>query len=123
RGVDGGLVAMSGPRYFGFVIGGSTPASVAADWLTTAWDQNSGLYAGAPAQAVVEEVAAGWVVDLVGLPPASSVGFVTGCQMANFTALAAARDEVLRRAGWDVEEDGLQGAPRVNVVVGEEVHA
>ena len=122
RAAEGGLVANAGPRFFGFVIGGSTPASVAADWLTSAWDQNSGLYAAGPAQAVVEEVSARWIVDLLGLPGSASVGFVTGCQMANFTALAAARNEVLRRAGWDVEEDGLQGAPPINVVAGEEVH-
>src|SRR5262249_5851046 len=97
--------------------------SVAADWLTSAWDQNAGLYAPSPAQAVVEEVVARWVVELLGLPPASSVGFVTGCQMANFTALAAARHEGLRRAGWDVEEDGLQGAPPSDVIAGEEAHA
>ena len=108
-----GLVATPGPRYFGFVTGGSVPASVAAEWLTAAWDQNAGLYVLSPAAAAIEQVAAGWLLDLLGLPASASVGFVTGATMANTTALAAARHEVLRRAGWDVEADGLQGAPRV----------
>ncbi len=119
---DPGLVASAGPRYFGFVIGGSLPAALAADWLAAAWDQDAGLYACGPAAAVVEEVAAGWLLDLFALPPTASVGFVTGGQMANFTGLAAGRHAVLHRAGWDVEEDGLIGAPAVNVVVGEEAH-
>ena len=122
RGVEGGLMGMASPRYFGFVIGASSPVGVAADFLTSAWGQNSGLHAVAPAQSVVEEVAAGWLLDVLGLPANASVGLVTGCQMANFTALAAARHEVLRRAGWNVEEDGLQGAPLLRVVVGDEVH-
>jgi len=111
-----GLVASAGPRYFGFVIGGSLPAALAADWLAAAWDQDAGLYACGPAAAVVEEVAAAWLLDLLGLPQDASVGFVTGCQMANFTGLAAGRHAVLARAGYEVEEDGLQGAPPVNVV-------
>ena len=119
---EAGLVASAGPRYFGFVIGGSLPAALAADWLATVWDQDAGLYACGPAAAVVEEVAAGWLLDLFALPPAASVGFVTGGQMANFTGLAAGRHAVLDRAGWDVEEDGLIGAPAVNVVIGEEAH-
>jgi len=119
---DPGLVASAGPRYFGFVIGGSLPAALAADWLAAAWDQDAGLYACGPAAAVVEEVAAGWLLDLLALPPTASVGFVTGGQMANFTGLAAGRHAVLHRAGWDVEEDGLIGAPVVNVVIGEEAH-
>ena len=119
---DPGLVATAGPRYFGFVIGGSLPAALAADWLTSAWDQNAGLYASSPAAAVVEDVAAAWLLDLLGLPKDASVGFVTGCQMANFTGLAAGRHAVLARAGWEVEEDGLAGAPPVNVVIGEEAH-
>ena len=114
-GVDQGLVAMSGPRYFGFVIGGSVPAALAADWLTSTWDQNVGLYIGTPAAAVVEEVAADWLVELFGLPSETTVGFVSGATMANFTAMAAARHAVLRAAGWDVEEQGLQGAPEVRV--------
>ncbi|HUP64133.1 MAG TPA: pyridoxal-dependent decarboxylase [Thermoanaerobaculia bacterium] len=122
RGMDPGIVASSGPRYFGFVIGGTLPISLAADWMVSTWDQNPGLYATSPATSVAEEVAARWVLDLLGLPEKSGVGFVTGCQMANFTALAAARHDVLRRAGWDVERDGLQGAPRISVIMSEEAH-
>ena len=117
-----GTVACVGPRYFGFVIGGSIPVSLAADWLTSTWDQNAGIFATSPLSSVVEDVAREWVLDLLDLPRESSVGLVTGCQMANFTCLAAARNAVLRRAGWDVELDGLQGAPRVNVIVGAEAH-
>jgi len=117
-----GLVTTSGPRYFGFVTGGSVPASVAAEWLTTMWDQNAGLFVMSPAASVVEETAGAWLIELLGLPRHASVGFVTGCHMANFTALAAARHELLRRAGWDVESDGLQAAPPITVVVGDEVH-
>ena len=113
---DPGLVASAGPRYFGFVIGGSLPAALGADWLASAWDQNAGLYAISPAAAVAEEVAAGWLVELLGLPAGTSVGFVTGATMANFTALAAGRHAILARAGWDVERQGLQGAPPVTVI-------
>ncbi len=120
---DPGLIAMAGPRYFGFVIGGSIPSTVAADWLTAAWDQNAGIYQAGPSASVVEEVAAEWLLELLGLPATASVGFVTGAQMANFTCLAAARHAVLERAGWDVEADGLVGAPPVTVIVGEEAHA
>jgi glutamate/tyrosine decarboxylase-like PLP-dependent enzyme len=120
--VEGGLVANGGPRFYGFVIGGSYPVAIAADWLTAAWDQNAGGYLPAPALSVVEEVAAGWIRELLGLPAGSGVGFVTGGQMANFTCLAAARHAVLRDAGWDVEADGLQGAPRVRVIVGANAH-
>jgi glutamate/tyrosine decarboxylase-like PLP-dependent enzyme len=119
---EGGLVASAGPRYFGFVIGGSLPVALAADWLVTAWDQDAGLYACGPAVAVVEEVAAAWLIDLFGLPRSASLGFVTGGQMANFTGLAAGRQAVLQRAGWDVGEDGLAGAPPLTVVIGEEAH-
>jgi glutamate/tyrosine decarboxylase-like PLP-dependent enzyme len=122
RGAGPGLVASAGPRYFGFVIGGSLPVALAADWLTSAWDQNAGLYAASPSAAVVEEVTASWILDLLGLPASAGVGFVTGGQMANFTALAAARHGVLRRHGWGVEEEGLAGAPPVQVIVGEEAH-
>jgi glutamate/tyrosine decarboxylase-like PLP-dependent enzyme len=122
RAAEPGLVATAGPRYFGFVVGASHPAAVAADWLTSAWDQNAGLYALSPAAAVVEEVAGDWLVDLLGLPAGTSCGFTTGATMANFTCLAAARHGVLRSAGWDVEENGLIGAPPVNVVVGDEAH-
>jgi glutamate/tyrosine decarboxylase-like PLP-dependent enzyme len=120
--VEPGLIASAGPRYFGFVIGGALPAAVAADWLTSAWDQNGGGYAASPSLSVVEEVAAGWVRELLGLPADCGVGFVTGCQMAHFTCLAAARHAVLRDAGWDVEADGLQGAPSVRVVASENAH-
>jgi glutamate/tyrosine decarboxylase-like PLP-dependent enzyme len=119
---DPGLIAMSGPRYFGFVIGGSVPAALAADWLTSTWDQNAGLYLATPAAAVVEEVAGDWLVELLGLPAGTSVGFVTGATMASTTCLAAARNAVLRSVGWDVEEDGLVGAPPVRVLVGADVH-
>jgi glutamate/tyrosine decarboxylase-like PLP-dependent enzyme len=117
-----GVVTTTGPRYFGFVTGGALPATVAADWLTTVWDQNAGLFVMSPAAAVAEEVVGAWLLDLLGLPRQSSVGFVTGCHMANFTALAAARHELLDRVGWDVEADGLQGAPAITVLVGDEVH-
>ena len=122
RDADAGLAATVGPRYFGFVTGGALPVTVAAEWLASAWDQNGGLYVMSPAVAVMEDIVSRWLVDLLGLPPRSSVGFVTGCHMANFTGLAAARHEVLRRAGWDVEAQGLQRAPRVTVIVGGEVH-
>ena len=122
RDVDAGLVASAGPRYFGFVIGGAFPAAIAADWLTAAWDQNGGGYVAAPALSVAEEVAAGWVRELLGLPASCGLGFVTGCQMAHFTCLAAARHAVLRGAGWDVEADGLQGGPPLRVIAGEQVH-
>jgi glutamate/tyrosine decarboxylase-like PLP-dependent enzyme len=120
--VEPGLVASAGPRYFGFVVGANYPAAVAADWLTSAWDQNAGLYATSPAAAVAEEVAGQWLVELFGLPPGTSCGFTTGATMANFTSLAAARHGVLRAAGWEVEESGLFGAPPVNVVVGDQAH-
>jgi glutamate/tyrosine decarboxylase-like PLP-dependent enzyme len=122
RNADGGIIGSAGPRYFGFVIGGSLPAALGADWLTSVWDQNAGIYATSPAAAVVEEVAAGWLLELFGLPATASVGFVTGCQMANATCLAAARHAVLRKAGWDVEQQGLFGAPEIDVVVGGEAH-
>jgi glutamate/tyrosine decarboxylase-like PLP-dependent enzyme len=120
--VERGLVGSAGPRYFGFVVGGGVPAALAADWLTSAWDQNAGLYALSPSAAVVEEVAGAWLIDLFGLPEASSIGFVTGATMANFTALAAGRHAVLERIGWKVEEEGLVGAPSIAVVVGDEAH-
>ena len=117
-----GLIASAGPRYFGFVIGGSHPATVAADWLTSTWDQNAGLYATGPAASVVEEVAASWLLDLLRLPDSASVGLTTGCSAANFTALAAARHSLLAASGWDVEERGLYGAPEMHVVIGAEAH-
>ncbi len=119
---DPGLVATIGPRYFGFVTGGSVPVTVAADWLVSSWDQNACLFVTSPAASVMEDVVSSWIVDLLGLPARAGVGFVTGCHMANFTCLAAARHEVLHRAGWNVETRGLRGAPRVRVLVGGEVH-
>ncbi|HUF24751.1 MAG TPA: aminotransferase class V-fold PLP-dependent enzyme [Vicinamibacterales bacterium] len=116
-----GTVATQGPRYFGFVVGGSTPAALGADWLVSTWDQNAGIYVLSPLVSVVEEVVAGWLRDLVNQPDASA-GFVTGCQMANFTALAVARHHLLQQAGWDVEADGLFGAPPIDVVVSDESH-
>jgi glutamate/tyrosine decarboxylase-like PLP-dependent enzyme len=116
-GLEPYVTAHASGRYFGFVIGGLHPAAYGAELLVATWDQNAGLYAPTPGVAVAEEVAARWVVELIGLPEVSSVGFVTGGQMATFTCLAAARDHVLRSVGWDVEADGLQGAPLVNVVV------
>jgi glutamate/tyrosine decarboxylase-like PLP-dependent enzyme len=120
--VEPGLVASSSGRYFGFVIGGTVPAALAADWLTSTWDQNAGLYACSPSAAVVEEVSGAWVAELLGIPASASFAFVTGCQMAHVTALAAARHSVLAAEGWDVNEFGLAGAPRVNVVAGVERH-
>ena len=117
-----GLVASPSGRFFGFVIGGAMPAALAADWLTAAWDQNAGLHVAGPAAGVVEEVAGRWLAELLGLPTQVSVGFVTGGQMANFTALAAARHEVLGRAGHDVEAAGLIGAPPLRVLAGEGRH-
>jgi glutamate/tyrosine decarboxylase-like PLP-dependent enzyme len=120
--VDPGLVAEAGGRYFGFVIGGAVPASIAADWLTSTWDQNAGLYVAGPAASVVEEVAGAWLIELLGLPTDASFGFVTGGQTATFTALAAARHHVLQKVGWNVDRDGLTGAPQIRVVVGEKRH-
>src|SRR6266446_36063 len=115
-------MAMAGPRFFGFVIGGALPATLAANWLAGAWDQNAALAEVTPLPAKLEEVALGWLRDVLGLPPETGVGFVTGATMANFTCLAAARHCVLKQAGWDVEADGMFGAPAVTVVVGEEAH-
>lgn len=118
-----GLRAMTSPTFFGWVIGGSHAAGVAADWLTSAWGQNAANFAAAPAAAAAEQVAANWLLELLDLPRKSSVGFVTGATMANFVALAAARGEQLRRAGWDVEKDGLFGAPHVEILIGRDAHA
>jgi len=122
RDAEPGISGMAAGRWFGFVIGGSVPAALAADWLTSTWDQNAGLFAMAPAAAVVEEVAGEWLRELFGLPEGVSFGFVTGCQMAHVTCLAAARHRVLAAHGWDVEREGLFGAPRVRVVAGEQRH-
>jgi glutamate/tyrosine decarboxylase-like PLP-dependent enzyme len=122
KAADPGLMATPGGRFFGFVIGGSLPAALATDWLTSAWDQNAGLYAAAAAASVVEEVCGAWLIELLGLPKQASYGFVTGCQMATFTALAAARHSVLEAADWDVEATGLVGAPPIRIIAGEERH-
>ncbi|MEZ4615470.1 MAG: aminotransferase class V-fold PLP-dependent enzyme [Caldilineaceae bacterium] len=114
--------ANAGGRYFGFVTGGTLPAALAASWLAAAWDNNGGLAVMSPTNAKLEAVALGWLIDLFGLPAESAGGFVTGATMANFTALAAARHALLMRQGWDVEANGLYGAPELTVVVGEEVH-
>ena len=119
---DPGLVATAGPRYFGFVIGGAHPASLAADWMAAAWDQNAGAYVLSPAAAVAEEVVRTWMIDLFGLPGEMSLGFTTGGTMANFTALAAARCALLRGVGWNVEEQGLFDAPPITVVTNAESH-
>ncbi|WP_244143477.1 pyridoxal phosphate-dependent decarboxylase family protein [Paraburkholderia sacchari] len=118
-----GLMGTAGPRFFGWVVGGSHPAGVAADWLTSVWGQNAGCYEGAPAAAVAEQVAGQWLLDLLRLPPECSVGITTGATMSNFVCLAAARGALLRRVGWDVEADGLFGAPRITVFIGGDAHA
>ncbi|HKV97344.1 MAG TPA: pyridoxal-dependent decarboxylase [Gammaproteobacteria bacterium] len=115
-------MAMAGPRFFGFVIGGSLPVALAANWLASAWDQNSAYYQAMPATSYVEQVALRWVLELFDLPAACGGAFVTGGTMANFCALAAARHVVLKRAGWDVEASGLIGAPPVTLVISDEAH-
>jgi glutamate/tyrosine decarboxylase-like PLP-dependent enzyme len=115
-------MAMAGPRFFGFVIGGSLPVTLAANWLAGAWDQNSALYAVTPATARLEQVALRWLIDLFALPPECGGAFTTGATMSNFCALAAARHAVLARAGWNVEADGLFGAPPITVMVSAEAH-
>jgi len=119
--VEPGLVAMPSGRFFGFVIGGSHPAALAADWLVGAWDQNAVLRQVTPGVAAVEEVAGTWLLDLLGLPPGSGVGFATGATTANFTGIASGRDALLRAAGWDVAR-GLAGGPAVRVLAGRERH-
>ena len=115
-------MAMAGPRFFGFVIGGALPVTLAANWLAGAWDQNSGLYTSTPATAQLEQVALDWLLDLFKFPTESGGAFVTGATMANFSALAAARHAILKRAGWNVEADGLFDGPSISVVVGAEAH-
>ena len=122
-GAEPGLTAVTGPRYFGFVVGGSLDAALVADVLTTGWDQNAFNEALSPAAIAVEDVAGRWLKELLGLPASASVGFVTGAQGANTVGLAAARCWVLHQAGWDVGRDGLFGAPRVRVLAGMERHA
>jgi len=121
--VERGLGATVGPRYFGFVVGGATHGSLMADWLTSAWDQNAQVYTTSPAAAAAEVIVARWIVELLGLPASASVGFVTGCQMANFTALVCARNAVLDRAGWDFENQGLFAAVSLTVFMSECGHA
>lgn len=118
-----GIRAMTAPRFFGWVIGSSHPTGVAADWLTSAWGQNCGNVLAAPAACAVEAVVAGWVLELLGLPRESSVGVVSGATVANTVCLAAARGEVLRRAGWDAEAEGLFGAQEITVMIGADAHA
>jgi glutamate/tyrosine decarboxylase-like PLP-dependent enzyme len=118
----GGIVASAGGRFYSWVIGGSVPAALAADWLTSAWDQNAGLYSAGPAAALVEEIAGEWLKELLGIPAGASFAFVTGCQMAHVTCLAAARHAVLERRGWDVEARGLSGAPTIRLLASRERH-
>lgn len=122
RDVEGGLTGSAGGRFFAWVIGGTVPAALAADWLTSTWDQNAGMFAVAPAAAVVEEACGRWLLELLQLPPSASFALVTGCQMAHVTCLAAARNAVLARHGWDVEQRGLIGAPAIRVVTGDQRH-
>ncbi|HET6629934.1 MAG TPA: aminotransferase class V-fold PLP-dependent enzyme, partial [Woeseiaceae bacterium] len=117
-----GTVATQGPRFFGFVVGSSLPVATAADWLVSGWDQNSGLHILSPLNAAIEEVTGDWIRAIVGLPGSWTAGYVTGGSMANFTALAAARRHTLKAAGWDVEADGLYGAPPIRFLVTEESH-
>jgi glutamate/tyrosine decarboxylase-like PLP-dependent enzyme len=120
--VGPGLMAIASGRFFGWVMGGTLPAALGADWLVSAWDQNTGMRFVTPGVAAAEEVAATWLLDLLGLPDTADVGYVTGGTMANFTGLAAGRQAVLTRAGWDLDRDGLTGAPRVTVLVGADRH-
>lgn len=122
RVVGPATTAMAGPRFFGFVIGGALPGALAANWLAAAWDQNAGLYAATPGVSHLEQVALRWLTDVLELPAGTGGGFVTGATVANFTALAAARNAVLAKAGWDVERDGLFGAPPITVLAGAEAH-
>jgi glutamate/tyrosine decarboxylase-like PLP-dependent enzyme len=120
--VKGGLNAVASGRFFAWVIGGSLPAALAADWLTSAWDQNAHNYGTGPAAAITEEVVGGWLKELIGIPSQSSFALVTGCQMAHFTCLAAARHALLAQRAWDVEANGLSGAPPVRVISSDQAH-
>jgi glutamate/tyrosine decarboxylase-like PLP-dependent enzyme len=122
RDVEGGIIGSAGGRFFAWVIGGSVPAALAADWLTSAWDQNAGLYATAPAAAMVEEIAGNWLKEILGLPKEASFAFVTGCQMAHATCLAAARHALLAKRGWNVEQHGLFGAPPIRILTSDQRH-
>ena len=116
------VVATAGPRYFGFVVGGALPVALATDWLTATWDQNGAFFAHSPLAAAAEQIAGAWLIDLFGLDKGSSVGFVTGGTMANFTGLAAGRHALLSKSGWDVEKQGLMGAPPITVITSDESH-
>ena len=120
--VEGGILGTSNGRFFGWVIGGATPASIAADWLTSTWDNNAGLYSCAPAEALVEEACGAWLKELLRLPESASFSLVTGCQMAHTSCLASARHALLERRGWNVQADGLFGAPRIRVITSEDYH-
>jgi glutamate/tyrosine decarboxylase-like PLP-dependent enzyme len=120
--VDGGLHAVASGRFFAWVIGGSLPAALAADWLTSAWDQNAHTYGTGPAAAITEEVVGGWLKEILGLPSPSSFALVTGCQMAHFTCLAAARHALLTQRAWDLQTNGLSGAPAIRVLTSEQAH-
>ena len=122
RRADPGLVAIPGGRFFGFVIGGTLPAALAADWLVSAWDQNSGSSTMTTATVALERVAGKWICELLGLPPDSAVGFVTGAQVSNFVCLASAQHAVLRKAGWDLTASGLRDAPPIRLIVGADRH-
>ena len=122
RDAEPGIVSSAGGRFFAWVIGGALPSALAADWLTSTWDQNAALYSCGPAAAIVEEVAGDWLKQLLGLPPQSSIAFVSGCQMAHVTCLAAARHSLLAKRGWNVEERGLFGAPAIRIVSSEQRH-
>ncbi|PHX04317.1 pyridoxal phosphate-dependent decarboxylase family protein [Vibrio splendidus] len=123
KNVDAGLMASGGARFFGYAIGSSFPASLAADWLVSAWDQNVPYYVSSPSMSVVEETAAEWMVELLGLNQGTAVGFTSGAQEAIYTGLITARNTLLERAGWDVVTKGLFGAPRINVVVSDQIHS
>src|ERR1019366_10827775 len=122
RGVEGGILGSAGGRFFGWVVGGSLSAGLAADWLTSAWDQNAGLYACGPAAAVVEETAGRWLKEVLYLRATASFALVTGCQMAHVTCLAAARHALLARRGWNVEQEGLAGSPAIRILTSSEKH-
>src|SRR5215469_15940866 len=122
KAVEGGIIDSAGPRFFGWVIGGSLPAALAADWLTSAWDQNACMYATSPAAAIVEEVAGNWLKNLLHLPATASFALVTGCQMAHVICLLAARHALLARRQWNVEEEGLAGSPPIRILTSTELH-
>src|SRR5579864_827411 len=122
RDVEDGMLGSGSGRFFGWVIGGSLPAALAADWLTSAWDQNAASYSCGPAEAVIEEVCGDWLKDLLGLPRHASFAMTSGCQMAHVTALAAARHALLASRGWQVERDGLCGAPKIRILSSDQFH-